>query len=204
MTLFLLILIAVMTLVTMVCSIIVTIMEVKDKKAQDLVKKALGITSIVLLVALVIGASVGVSHMDKTKSDNKTTTTESSSDSSQTALEQAGFNKVSIDEYLNLIKSSDKQIILIARPTCGYCEKFTPILKQAMEDMNLTINYVNTDSFSSDDWSKFQNSFDYLASNEWGTPLTLIVQNGEIVDKNNGYVELDAIKEFFTKNGLGK
>lgn len=204
MTLFLLILIAVMTLVTMVCSIIVTIMEVKDKKAQDLVKKALGITSIVLLVALVIGASVGVSHMDKTKSDNKTTTTESSSDSRQTALEQAGFNKVSIDEYLNLIKSSDKQIILIARPTCGYCEKFTPILKQAMEDMNLTINYVNTDNFSSDDWSKFQNSFDYLASNEWGTPLTLIVQNGEIVDKNNGYVELDAIKEFFTKNGLGK
>ena len=204
MTLFLLILIAVMTLVTMVCSIIVTIMEVKDKKAQDLVKKALGITSIVLLVALVIGASVGVSHMDKTKSNNKTTTTESSSDSSQTALEQAGFNKVSIDEYLNLIKSSDKQIILIARPTCGYCEKFTPILKQAMEDMNLTINYVNTDNFSSDDWSKFQNSFDYLASNEWGTPLTLIVQNGEIVDKNNGYVELDAIKEFFAKNGLGK
>lgn len=204
MTLFLLILIAVMTLVTMVCSIIVTIMEVKDKKAQDLVKKALGITSIVLLVALVIGASVGVSHMDKTKSNNKTTTTESSSDSSQTALEQAGFNKVSIDEYLNLIKSSDKQIILIARPTCGYCEKFTPILKQAMEDMNLTINYVNTDNFSSDDWSKFQNSFDYLAYNEWGTPLTLIVQNGEIVDKNNGYVELDAIKEFFTKNGLGK
>lgn len=204
MTLFLLILIAVMILVTMVCSIIVTIIEVKDKKAQDLVKKALGITSIVLLVALVIGAAVGVSHMDKTKSNNKTTTTESSSDYSQTALEQAGFNKVSIDQYLNLIKSSDKQIILIARPTCGYCEKFTPILKQAMEDMHLTINYVNTDNFSSDDWSKFQNSFDYLASDEWGTPLTLIVQNGKIVDKNNGYVELDAIKEFFTKNGLGK
>ena len=74
-----------MTLVTMVCSIIVTIIEVKDKQAQDHVKKALGITSIVLLVALVIGASVGVSHMDKTKSNNKTTTTESSSDSSQTA-----------------------------------------------------------------------------------------------------------------------
>ena len=110
----------------------------------------------------------------------------------------------SIDEYLNLLKSSDKQIILIARPTCGYCEKFTPILKQAMEDMNLTINYVNTDNFSSDDWTKFQSSFDYLASDEWGTPLTLVVQDGKIVDTSNGYVELDAIKEFFAKNGLGK
>ena len=128
MTLFLLILIAVMTLVTMVCAVIDTIILVKDKKANELVKKALGITSIVLLVALVIGASVGVSHMDKGKGSTKTTTTEESSDSSQTALEQAGFNKVSIDEYLELIKSSDKQIILIARPTCGFCEKFTPIL----------------------------------------------------------------------------
>lgn len=183
MTLFLLILIAVMTLVTMVCAVIDTIILVKDKKANELVKKVLGITSIVLLVALVIGASVGVSHMDKGK---------------------GSFNKVSIDEYLELIKSSDKQIILIARPTCGYCKKFTPILKQAMKDMDLTINYVNTDDFSSDDWTKFQNSFDYLASDEWGTPLTLVVQDGKIVDKNNGYVELDEIKKFFTKNGLGK
>lgn len=202
MTLFLLILIAVMTLVTMVCALIDTIILVKDKKANELVKKALGVTSIVLLVALVIGASIGVSHMDK--GSGKTNKTEISEENNETALEDAGFNKVDIEEFLKLIKNSDKQIILIARPTCGYCEKFTPILKQAMEDMNLTINYVNTDNFSSDDWTKFQNSFDYLASDEWGTPLTLIVQNGEIVDKNNGYVELDAIKEFFNKNGLGK
>lgn len=202
MTLFLLILIAVMTLVTMVCALIDTIILVKDKKANELVKKALGVTSIVLLVALVIGASIGVSHMDK--GSGKTNKTEISEENNETSLEDAGFNKVDIEEFLKLIKNSDKQIILIARPTCGYCEKFTPILKQAMEDMNLTVNYVNTDNFSSDDWTKFQNSFDYLASDEWGTPLTLIVQNGEIVDKNNGYVELDAIKEFFTKNGLGK
>ena len=86
MTLFLLILIAVMTLVTMVCAVIDTIILVKDKKANELVKKALGITSIVLLVALVIGASVGVSHMDKGKGSTKTTTTKESSDSSQTAI----------------------------------------------------------------------------------------------------------------------
>ena len=40
MTLFLLILIAVMTLVTMVCAVIDTIILVKDKKANELVKKA--------------------------------------------------------------------------------------------------------------------------------------------------------------------
>ena len=45
--------------------------------------------------------------------------------------------KLTQDEYLELLKSSDKQIILIARPTCYYCQKFTPVLKQAKEEMNL-------------------------------------------------------------------
>ena len=70
--------------------------------------------------------------------------------------------------------------------------------------MNLTINYVNTDNFSEDDWTKFNSSLSYLNSEQWGTPLTLIVQNGEVVAENNGYTELEEIKKFFTDNGFGK
>ncbi len=199
MKLFLLIIIAVMVLVTMVCSIITTIIIVKDKKAGDLVKKVLTITCIALAIILVIGAAFGVSKMEKNESSNST------SDTSETlSPEDAGFNEVTLDEYLELINRSEKSIILVARPTCSYCELFTPILKQAMEDMNLTINYINTDDFSDDDWTTFSNSLAYLNSEEWGTPLTLIVQDGEVVAENNGYVELDTIKEFFTNNGFGE
>ena len=73
-----------------------------------------------------------------------------------------------------------------------------------MEDMDLTINYVNTDNFSEEDWGTFTDSLDYLSTEEWGTPLTLIVQNGDSVAENNGYVELDSIKEFFKNNGFGE
>ena len=52
--------------------------------------------------------------------------------------------------------------------------------------------------------SSFTESLDYLKSEQWGTPLTLIVQNGEAIAENNGYVELDTIKEFFTNNGFGE
>lgn len=124
--------------------------------------------------------------------------------STSVSLENAGFNKLSIDKYLELIKSNEKSIILVARPTCGYCEQFSPILKDAAGDMGLTINYVNTDEFTNDDWDIFSNSLKYLSEEEWGTPLTLIVQNGEVVAANNGYVELDGIKTFFKENGLGE
>ena len=186
-----------MVLVTMVCTIITTALVTKESKDNELVCKILKVFGIILVVAIVIGVAIGVSNIkkDDTNSDNNVETTE---------LEKAGFNEVTLSEYLDLVKSSEKSIILVARPTCGYCQQFTPILKQAMEDMNLTINYIDTDKFSEDDWTPFTESLDYLKSEQWGTPLTLIVQNGEAIAENNGYVELDTIKEFFTNNGFGE
>lgn len=200
MTLFLLIIIALMVLVTMVCSIINTILIVKEKKSFELVRKVLTITGIILVIALVIGAAFGVSSMKKDSSNNK-----SDSKTSETvALEEAGFNEVTLDEYLELIKEPEKNIILVARPTCGYCEAFAPILSEAADDLKLSINYIDTDKFSQDDWTIFNSSLDYLNSEEWGTPLTLIVQNKEVIAENNGYTELDNIKSFFKENGLGE
>ncbi len=199
MTNVLLVLIAVMVLITMVCTVITTALVTKQSKDKELVCNILKVFGIALAVAIVVGIAVGVSNIKKDNSG--------SNDNNQTenvALEDAGFNKVTLDEYLNLVKGSEKSIILVARPTCSYCELFTPILKQAMEDMDLTINYIDTDTFSQEDWTTFNGSLDYLQNEEWGTPLTLIVQNGEVVAENNGYVELDAIKEFFSNNGFGE
>ena len=197
MTNVLLIIMTIMVLVTMVCTIITTALVTKESKDNELVCKILKVFGIILVVAIVIGVAIGVSNIkkDDINSDNNVETTE---------LEKAGFNEVTLSEYLDLVKSSEKSIILVARPTCGYCQQFTPILKQAMEDMNLTINYIDTDKFSEDDWTPFTESLDYLKSEQWGTPLTLIVQNGEAIAENNGYVELDTIKEFFTNNGFGE
>lgn len=197
MTNVLLIIMTIMVLVTMVCTIITTALVTKESKDKELVCKILKVFGTILVVAIIIGVAIGVSNIkkDDTNSDNNVETTE---------LEKAGFNEVTLSEYLDLVKSSEKSIILVARPTCGYCQQFTPILKQAMEDMNLTINYIDTDKFSEDDWTPFTESLDYLKSEQWGTPLTLIVQNGEAIAENNGYVELDTIKEFFTNNGFGE
>lgn len=196
MTMFLLIAIAIMTLIIMLSSIISTIIIVKDKKDFKLVKKVLSIAGIVIAIIAVISVAFGVSNM---KSDEK----ESTTSSEKVALEDAGFNEVNLDQYINLINGTEKSIVLVARPTCSYCELFTPILKQAMEQMDLTINYINTDNFSDDDWTKFNESLDYLNSEEWGTPLVLIVQNGEAIAENNGYVDLETIKSFFKENGFG-
>ena len=196
-------LIAILSLVflTFLCSIYTAIIVSKDTKKKDLVKKLSTIMVVIVGVVLILALSVVVTNIDTKSGDNtgSTTTTQTTS-----TLESAGFKEVTLDEYLELVKGSEKSIVLVARPTCGYCEQFAPILKQAAEDMNLTINYIDTDKLTEDNYETFTNSVSYLKENEWGTPTTLIVQNGDSVDVNSGYVELDTIKEFFTKNGFGE
>jgi len=195
MTNILLIIILVLLVVTTVASVMGTVLIAKYTKQAELAKKVGGIVAIVFLIAAVILGAIGISNIK--------TEVKSLIDDSVT-LETAGFNEVTIDEYLSLIKEDKQNIILVARPTCGYCEKFTPILKKAKDDMKLTINYVNTDNFTTEDWEKFESSLDYYSNNEWGTPLVLITKNGEVVADNGGYVELDAIKSFFKTNGYGE
>ncbi len=201
----LLIIIVLFSLLTLAASIFTAIVVGKEAKNKELVKvlsivigSIVGAISILAIVILIAGSTIDNKGTSSGNDPATTTTT------SESAVESAGFNEVSLDEYLELVKGSDKSIILVARPTCGYCEQFAPVLKEAMEDMNLTINYIDTDKLSEDDWDTFSNSLTYLKEEEWGTPTVLIVQNGESLDVSSGATDLDTIKEFFTKNGFGE
>lgn len=120
------------------------------------------------------------------------------------------FSDVTVDEYLELMKSEDKKIIYIARPTCHYCQLETPIIKKLGNKYNLTIYYLNTEKFFDDelndyteDGKKFINSADYYKEQGgYGTPNTIIVQNGVIVDGVYQYVEEASLLKLFKNNGF--
>ncbi len=191
----LLIAILLIVIVIAVFTIMNSVILAKESKKETLVFNVLkGTLAVVVIVAVVLavgGLSTIKGDEGDTSSDNVT-------------LTNAGFNEVTIDEYLDLIKEPEKNVVLVARPTCTYCEAFTPILKAATDNLGITVNYIDTDKFSNDDWTTFNNSFSYLNETQWGTPLVLITQNGELVAENQGYVELATIEEFFTSNGLGE
>ena len=117
--------------------------------------------------------------------------------------EQKDFNDIDIDEYLDLYDGSKNSIVLFSRPTCGYCQIAEPILHHIAYQYNLTINHVNTDEMSSDDEANLVESDDYF-SGGFGTPLLLVVSNGEIVDMVSGLVDTESYVSFFTDNGFIK
>lgn len=194
----LLIIMCVMLVIVMISSIMNTVMLTKYTKSKKEVLNVVKIASIVLIIAAVIALAFAASNL---KGD---TTNTNANGSTSNVLTEAGFNEVTLSEYLELIAKDEKSIILIARPTCYYCELFAPILKQAKDDLGLTINYIDTDKLTQSDYTTFNASLSVLNTGEWGTPYVLIVKNKEVLAENSGYVELDAIKKFFTDNGYGE
>ena len=120
-----------------------------------------------------------------------------SSDEYETKL-----NKTSCEEYQDLIKSDEKSLVLIARPTCGACTYFTPILEEIIKEYNLTINYFNTDVLTKEESSAFYNSSTLFQSSEFGTPTLLVVKNSKIIEYHIGYMEKDVTIKWLKEAGF--
>ncbi|MDD3048793.1 MAG: hypothetical protein PHQ89_02225 [Bacilli bacterium] len=110
--------------------------------------------------------------------------------------ETAKMNNIAIDQYLKLLDSNEKSYIYIGRTSCTYCQKITPVLNKIIANENITINYLNLENITDEDYSTLTNSTELLQG-EWGTPTLLITQNGEVIDSQIGYADYDTTKAFF-------
>ncbi len=179
---------------------------------KENVEKLKSATIVVLILIIVFGASYFTSELQECDNGGSSTTTSStnnssndSSDSSSTSDipedEQGELNDIDIDEYLDLKEGSDASIIYIARPTCHYCQEMEPIVRNIVYEYDVEVNYLNTDELDDEGQAKLIESDDYF-SEGYGTPLLLVVQNGEIVDIQEGLSTKDTTVDFFRDNGF--
>ncbi|MCI8569664.1 MAG: hypothetical protein HFJ11_06810 [Bacilli bacterium] len=117
--------------------------------------------------------------------------------------EQKELTEINIDKYLEYYQGSENKIILIARPTCSYCQIAEPIIRKIAKEKDLEINYLNTDNFENDDEAKLVKSDEFF-NEGFGTPLLLIVKDNKIVDKIDGLTDTAHYTEFFKTYGFIK
>lgn len=165
-------------------------------------KKLLGIVGIVLIIGLLVISCLINPDKGKSSSEDMRQIIYNAQEESQQVKEeeQKEFNEINIDEYLNKYNGEEKTLVLIGRPTCHYCQIAEPILHNIAYNYNITINYLNTDNFQNDDGRKLVES-DSFFSKGFGTPLLLVVSNGNINDKINGLTDTKHYKEFLKENG---
>ncbi len=118
-------------------------------------------------------------------------------------LEQIGMT-----EFTTLLNDDSASVIYIARPTCGYCQQQEPIVKEILgEYEGIPIFYLNTDNLTSDEMSKLFKTDKKLFGEDgkdFGTPTTIVVQKGKVVDSIVGLTDKDNYVSFLKQYGFIK
>ena len=114
------------------------------------------------------------------------------------------LNYVDYNGYKSVVRSSENKILVLGQTTCSHCIKVKPILSSIAREYGITINYLDITKLSDEEKGKFTKYLTYLTEKEWGTPLTLIVNNSEVIDSVNGELDHDGYVELFKKNGFIK
>lgn len=117
---------------------------------------------------------------------------------------------INYEEYKSLIRNDKTNIIVIGAASCGNCRTIKPALNSIGEDYNLTINYVDMDDFTQDEKQKFFESLEkieyndpeFLEDGSFGTPTTLIVENGKVQSYTIGAKTYSQLVREFTKVDL--
>ena len=123
---------------------------------------------------------------------------------------EAFLTFIDYEEYEELINDSGKQIVVVGQTTCSHCITIKPALNSVAEDYDLDINYLNITEITEEESNKFTDSLnkieyndpDFVEDGSFGTPLTLIIENGKVVDYISGARTKSQLVREFKKNDL--
>lgn len=117
--------------------------------------------------------------------------------------EYPNLTMIDYAKYTELLDSSEKSIVVLGQTGCAYCTKTKPVLDKIASKHGITINYLNITDLTEEDSTNLMGSTTYLKELEsFGTPLTMIIKDGEVVDHLDGYNEASSFENIFRENGI--
>jgi len=150
----------------------------------NLIKKILKITGIVAVVGVIVGISAFATVNSKEKSY---------------------WKDITLSEFYELNEGDTPAVIFIGRPTCSHCVAFSPKIQKVSTELKVLVNYFNLDQITDQTtFDEFKKSNSVLSTDDWGTPLVILVKNKTVIDVISGDVEETEITKFFEDNNLGE
>lgn len=149
----------------------------------------------------------GLINEDETyKPSGITTEDETEEPTSDDNSAYVNINFIDYNGYKTVYENSDKSILVLGQTGCSYCNKYKPVLQEVAKAEGVKINYLDIRKLSEDEWNTLLEDLnDYFKDHEqWGTPLTLVLENKKVVDTLVGYTEKTDTLKFYKENGLIK
>ena len=123
---------------------------------------------------------------------------------------EANLTFIDMDEYEDIVEEKGTHVVVIGQTTCSHCIAIKPALNKVAGEYDLTINYLNLTEMSEEEYNDFEESLkeieyndpDFVEKGEFGTPLTLIIENGKVKDYISGQRTNSQLVREFKKAGL--
>ncbi len=159
--------------------------ETKEVKKEKEEKPKKNIAGVLIALVAAVGIIVGLFVI----SENANITAK---------IDEKALTDITVDEFLQYYDGEEKTFVMVGYPQCTWCQQYKPILTRLNTTYDLDIKFLNIEYIGSEKYNQVAE----INGESFGTPLTLVVSNGEIVDRINGYVDQSTVEEFLKKNGF--
>lgn len=109
---------------------------------------------------------------------------------------EVGLHQITYTDYEKLVEDKEAFIVIIERTGCSYCQMYMPIVEEVAKEKKISINYIDTDTLSEEEFNLLSTTNAYLKKNQWGTPTTLFMLGDRVLDSISGYTEKDNVINF--------
>ena len=117
--------------------------------------------------------------------------------------EYENLTEITYNEYSELIKSSEPEVIVVGQTTCSHCIAAKPYYDEIARENDIDIYYLNYTNMTADEQEALQSSLTYFKENtRWGTPLMLIVKDGDNIAVDSGFLDKQTVVDFLTENNI--
>jgi len=112
-------------------------------------------------------------------------------------LDTSKYNKITTDDFMELVSKNELSFVYIGKNNCDNCQKQSEVLNELIKEYNIKVNYLSIVKISAYDryerLAKLEKDFE----NEISTPTLMLVKDNKIVMYKTGLIEKnDLVKEF--------
>ncbi|MBQ2947128.1 MAG: hypothetical protein IJE04_04695 [Bacilli bacterium] len=112
---------------------------------------------------------------------------------------------INLSEFNNLLNNNEKNIIVIGKDECKYCDSVTTTLNDIAINYDIKINYINVGKLDSDISLQVEEKLMELNYNDgFTTPMVLVVENNKLLNYVIGFASEQYFVDIFTENGIIK
>ena len=106
---------------------------------------------------------------------------------------------INVSKMKELFSSNDTKIIFVGSLTCPHCTAIKPIINSVVEDLNVTVYYLELSTMTDEENTEYYSINEFLKNNN-SIPLVMAVKNNEVIDSFVGEKDRKDIEEFLKKN----